>query len=105
MGLLRPFGVYAGIIYFEEIPRCFESLPSQLCLCGRWSMLRTGSRKLPHLRLEWRCSREIEVLRLPCPVLQQDGRRWRSRFAASFVEEITRRTGNAKKQYPENFST
>lgn len=27
----------------------------------------------------------------------EDGRRWRSRFAASFVEEITRRTGNAKK--------
>lgn len=68
-------------------------------------MLRTGSRKLPHLRLYWRCSREIEMLQLPCPVLQQDGRRWRSRFAASFVEEITRRTGNAKKQYPENFST
>lgn len=29
VGLLRPFGVYAGIIYFEEIPRCFfVSLPS-----------------------------------------------------------------------------
>ena len=28
----------------------------------------------------------------------QDGRRWRSRFSASFVEEITRKTGNAKKQ-------
>lgn len=27
----------------------------------------------------------------------QDGRRWRSRFSASFVEEITRKTGNAKK--------
>ncbi|CAJ1382737.1 unnamed protein product [Effrenium voratum] len=27
----------------------------------------------------------------------EDGRRWRSRFAANFVEEITRRTGNAKK--------
>ena len=74
----------------------------QMCLCGRWSMLRTSSLKLPHLRLYWRCSREIEVLRLPPPVLRQDGRRWRSRFAASFVEEITRRTGNAKKQYPQN---
>ncbi|CAK9096354.1 unnamed protein product [Durusdinium trenchii] len=27
----------------------------------------------------------------------EDGRRWRSRFSASFVEEITRKTGNAKK--------
>jgi len=27
----------------------------------------------------------------------EDGRRWRARFAAGFVEEITRRTGNAKK--------
>merc|ERR1719210_1431430 len=27
----------------------------------------------------------------------EDGKRWRAKFAASFIEEITQRTGNAKK--------
>lgn len=42
-----------------------------------------------------------EILQAACCL--QDGRRWRSRFAASFVEEITRRTGNAKKLCPKEF--
>jgi len=28
---------------------------------------------------------------------EEDGRRWRSKFAARFIEEVTQRTGNAKK--------
>lgn len=61
MGLLQLFGAYGGIIYCEEILRCFFVTFAfvSLCLCGRWSMLRTSSLKLPHLRLYWRCSREL----------------------------------------------
>jgi len=65
--------VWQGLSFSKSVQRTFHDVPYVLTVAGDNEGL----------------SIEVEHA--------EDGRRWRSKFASRFIEEITQRTGNAKK--------